>query len=204
MAVSDRQLFKVGKDTVIEPDCIVGERYVGWIAPTVLGDQCYIRRGAIIYADCVIGSRTVTGSGIFIREHTTIGHDCLIGTHSVIDGHVEIGDWTVLQTGVYIPTHATIGDRVFLGPRAVLTNDLYPLRRRSEYSPAGPLIHDDASIGANATLLPGVEIGEGAMVAAGAVVTRDVPAWSLAVGVPARISDLSERLRHQNMRRGKS
>jgi acetyltransferase-like isoleucine patch superfamily enzyme len=146
----------------------------------------------------------VTGVRVLVRERTRLGAGCVVGSSTIVEGDVDIGDEVVLQSGVYVPTHVTIGDRVFIGPRAVLTNDKFPLRRRAEYLPEGPVIEDDASIGANATLLPGVRVGRGAMVAAGAVVTRDVPPWTLAVGVPARVSDLPEHLKEPNQvrRRG--
>jgi acetyltransferase-like isoleucine patch superfamily enzyme len=85
-----------------------------------------------------------------------------------------------------------------------MTNDRYPLRMRKEYVVAGPQLDDDVTIGANATLLPGVRIGAGAVVAAGAVVTRDVPEWSLAVGVPAKVCELAAHLREPNQVRRRS
>lgn len=193
-----------GPETVIERGCVVGHTYAGWKEPTELGHGCLIRANTVIYADAVIGAGTATGVHVLIRERTTIGARCVVGTASVIESDVEIGDDVVLQSGVYVPSHVTIGDRVFVGPHAVLTNDKFPLRRRGEYLPRGPEIEDDVSIGANATLLPGVRVRRGAMVAAGAIVTRDVPPWSLAVGVPARVSDLPEALQEPNQvrRRG--
>jgi acetyltransferase-like isoleucine patch superfamily enzyme len=89
---------------------------------------------------------------------------------------------------VFVPTHTIIGNRVFLGPHSVLTNDRYPPTGKPELR--GPTIRDGAVIGANATILPGITIGESAVVAAGAVVTADVPPRTMAVGVPARIRDL--------------
>ena len=89
-----------------------------------------------------------------------------------------------------------IGDNVFLGPSSVLTNDKYPIRVPCDLK--GPVLHNDVSIGASATILPGVEIGEGARVAAGALVTKDVPPWKLAIGSPAKITELPETLRSLN------
>jgi acetyltransferase-like isoleucine patch superfamily enzyme len=93
---------------------------------------------------------------------------------------------------VYVPPYTTIGDHVFVGPRAVLTNDRYPVRTDDDLR--GPTVEDHVSIGANATILPGVTVGERSFVAAGAVVTRDVPPDTLAVGVPAEHEPLPEHL----------
>jgi acetyltransferase-like isoleucine patch superfamily enzyme len=97
---------------------------------------------------------------------------------------------------VYVPPATTIGDDVFVGPRAVLTNDPYPIRKDVDLD--GPTLEDHVSIGANATLLPGVTVGEGAFVAAGAVVTDDVPPETLAVGNPAQSRDLPAELDGRN------
>ena len=201
MRVSELTSDHIGAGTTVEDGAVVGERYAGWSRPAEIGAACRIRRGTVIFADVVIGDGTVTGIGAVIREQTSIGADCLIGTGTIIEGHTEIGDQVILQSGVFLPSGTRIGSRVFVGPRAVLTNDRYPLRRRTEYTPVAPVLDDDVTIGANATLLPGVRIGAGAMVAAGAVVTADVPPWSMAVGIPARIRELPAALREPNQPR---
>ncbi|MFC4357814.1 acyltransferase [Halobium salinum] len=165
--------------------------------PTVVGEDSTIRAGSIVYTDVTIGRGLTTGHNVLIREHTVIGDDVVVGTNTVIDGWTEIGDNVSLQTGVYVPSYTKIGDRVFVGPRAVLTNDPYPIRQ--EVDLVGPTLEDDVSIGANATILPGVTVGEGSFVAAGAVVIEDVPPGSLAVGVPAQIRELPEELRGPNL-----
>lgn len=117
-----------------------------------------------------------------------IGNNVSIGSSSIIEGYGNIGDDVRVQSMVFIPTHTVIGNGVFIGPSAVLTNDRYPPTGRPELK--GPVIGDNAVIGANATVLPGVSIGEGAFVAAAAVVTRDVPGGMMAIGAPARIRDI--------------
>ncbi len=164
--------------------------------PTRIGDDATIRSGSILYGDVTVGDGFTTGHDVLVREGTTIGDDVLLGTKTVVDGETGIGSHVSLQTGVYLPTGTTVGDNVFLGPRAVFTNDEYPIRR--ETALRGPTVEDGASIGANATLLPGVTVGEEAFVAAGAVVTDDVPAGTLAVGTPARIRPLPEPLEGGN------
>lgn len=137
-----------------------------------------------------------TGHNAMIREMTTIGNKVLVGTNVIIDGNTKIGNNVSIQGNVYIPTNTTIEDNVFLGPCSVLSNDKYPIRVK--YDLKGPILRKGASLGANSTLLPGVEIGEGAMVAAGALVTKDVPAWKLAIGTPAKIQDLPDKLMNLN------
>ena len=189
---------ELGDNCVIQEGAIIGFRYREECSPARLGHNAVIRAGTIIYADVEIGDDFKTGHFVLIREDTHIGSRAIIGTGTVIDGYTEIGSFVKIESRVYIPTHTKIGSHVFIGPGAVLTNDKYPLRRRDEYEPHGPEIEDNVTIGANATILPGIRIGEGAMVGAGSVVTHDVPPWSLAIGVPARFHPLPENLREGN------
>ncbi len=165
---------------------------------TEIGSGAVIRSGTSIYCGVSIGRRFQSGHNVLIREHTVIGNSVLIGTNSVVEGRTRIGSSVSIQSSAYIPLNAVIEDLVFIGPNAVLTNDKYPLRIKSELK--GALLRKGASIGANATLLPGIEVGEGAMVAAGSVVTKDVPPWKLAIGAPARIKDLPRELKKLNRR----
>lgn len=174
----------------------VGYEYAEGTRDPVVGVDPTIRSGTIVYDDVVVGDRFSTGHFALIRERTEIGDDVLVGTRSTIDGDTTVGSDVSLQTGVYVPTETTIGDHVFVGPNAVLTNDPYPLRREMELD--GPELEDHVSVGANATVLSGVSIGRGSFVAAGAVVTRDVPERTLAVGVPATHEPLPEPLQGGN------
>lgn len=187
---------RLGDGVEIDDPDLVGYVHDDDAAPTVVGDDSTIRAGTIVYTDVVIGDRLQTGHGALIREETTVGHDVVVGTHAVIDGRTDIGSNVSLQTGAYVPSRTTIGDNVFLGPHAALTNDPYPVRTDREL--AGPVLEDGVSVGANATLLPGVTVGEGSFVAAGAVVTDDVPPNRMAVGAPARVEPLPEELRPPN------
>ncbi|MCD1294917.1 N-acetyltransferase [Methanocella sp. CWC-04] len=161
-----------------------------------IGDNAVIRPNSTIYCDVKIGNYLRTGHNILVREMTNVGDNVLIGTNVVIDGTTTIGNNVSIQSNVYIPTNTIIEDNVFLGPCSVLTNDKYPIRVK--YDLKGPVLRKGASLGANCTILPGVEIGEGAMIAAGALVTKDVPAWKLALGFPAKIIDMPEELRNLN------
>ena len=152
--------------------------------PPVIGNNYTIRSNSIIYNDVVI------------RENTNIGDDVLIGTNTVIEGDVIIGNDVSIQSNVYIPTNSVIEDNVFIGPCACFTNDKYPVR--INYELQGPKIRRGASIGGNTTFLSNVEIGEGSIVAAGAIVIHSVPPFYLAIGTPARIKPLPDHLKVPN------
>lgn len=188
----------LGDDCDIAADADIGHQYTDECSKTVVGSDATIRGGARIYADVTIGDDFVTGHDILIREETTIGDEVVVGTDVVIEGQTTVRDVVKFETGAFVPTQTTIGNHVFVGPHAVLTNDQYPQRKRETYEPDGPTLADNVTVGANATVLPGVSIGEGAIVGAGSVVTDDVPAWSLATGVPASTEPLPDDLQKPN------
>lgn len=190
--------YKCGKNCEFHENTIVGLKYKEGCRRTKVGDNAIIRAFSIIYADVMIGDDFKTGHNILIREKTRIGSKIVIGSGSIIDGNVIIGDEVKIESQVYIPTHTKIGNRVFIGPGATLTNDRYPQRMRDEYVPDGPVIEDGVTVGANAVILPGVRIGEGSFLAAGTVVIRDVPAWSLVKGIPGQVQPLPEKLKEWN------
>ena len=159
---------------------------------TALGANAVLRSGTIIYCDVQIGDFFSSGHNILIREHTCIGDYASVGTASIIEGHCTIGDRVNIQSMVFIPTNTTIGNGVFIGPNAVLTNDRYPPTGKPELR--GPTIEDGAVIGASVTVLPGVRIGAEAVIAAGSIVTRDVPEGVLAIGAPARLKSLPKEM----------
>lgn len=166
-------------------------------AKTVLGNDATVRAGSIIYGDVEVGDDFSTGHHAVVREASRLGDDVLVGTQAVVDGQVEIGSHVSLQTGAYVPQQTHIGDEVFLGPHAVITNDSYPIRATSGLEET--VLEDHVSLGANATVLPGVTVGQGSFVAAGAVVTEDVPPETLAVGTPARHRPLPDELSGGNL-----
>ncbi|WEJ07284.1 N-acetyltransferase [Pseudomonas sp. FJ2-5-13] len=122
-----------------------------------------------------------------ILPNAKIGTDCNVCDHVFIENDVTIGDRVTIKCGVQIWDGITISDDVFIGPNVTFTNDIYP---RSKVYPERfdrTVVGKGASLGANCTILPGLEIGENAMVGAGAVVTRSVPANATVVGNPAKI-----------------
>lgn len=129
-----------------------------------------------------------------VREDAVLGTDCIVGRGAYIGTGVEIGDNTKIQNYALVYEPARLGRGVFIGPAVVLTNDTYPrsvgpdgsLKSADDWTPVGVTIKDGASIGARAVCVAPVTIGQWATVAAGAVVTKDVPAFALMAGVPAK------------------
>ena len=138
-------------------------------------------------AECTLGDGSRIWQFVVILKGARIGRDCNICAQTLIEGDVILGDRVTVKSGVQLWDGTRIGDDVFIGPNATFTNDPYPRSRVYHDNFAGITVKNNASIGANATLLPGVTIGEYAMVGAGAVVTRDVPPRALVVGNPAKI-----------------
>lgn len=134
-----------------------------------------------------VGNRTRIWAFVHILRGATIGADCNICDHVFIENDVQIGDRVTVKCGVQLWDGVRLADDVFVGPNATFTNDRMPRSRNQDFVAFKTDVRRGASIGANATILPGLVIGEGAMVAAGSVVTRDVPANALVVGNPARV-----------------
>jgi acetyltransferase-like isoleucine patch superfamily enzyme len=134
-----------------------------------------------------VGARTRVWQFVVILPEAVIGEDCNICSHCFIENDVVVGDRVTVKSGVQLWDGLRLEDDVFVGPNVTFTNDRMP--RSRVYPDAFPqtVIRRGASIGGGATVLPGVEIGERAMVGAGAVVTRDVPARAIVVGNPAHV-----------------
>lgn len=145
-----------------------------------------------------------------VREGARIGEQCILGKNVYIDLNVQIGDRVKIQNNCSVYHGVVVESGVFLGPHVVLTNDLYPrainpdgsLKGDSDWEVGPILIRYGASIGARSVILPGVAIGRFAMVAAGAVVTRNVPDYGLVIGSPARLAGYvcacGQRLREED------
>jgi UDP-2-acetamido-3-amino-2,3-dideoxy-glucuronate N-acetyltransferase len=133
-----------------------------------------------------IGSGTRIWAFAHLLPGARIGRDCNICDHTFIENDVLVGDRVTIKSGVFLWDGIILEDDVFVGPNATFTNDRFP-RSREPFQLDRTLVRVGASIGANATILPGLTIGEHAMVGAGAVVTRDVPPYAIVTGNPARI-----------------
>ncbi|MEG1113292.1 MAG: acyltransferase [Hafnia sp.] len=134
-----------------------------------------------------IGNNTRIWQYSVIFENAKLGENCNICAHTLIESDVIIGNNVTVKSGVYIWDGTRIEDNVFLGPNATLTNDPMPRSKKYPEKFSGITLKKGCSIGANATILPGITIGENAMVGAGAVVTKDVPANTVVAGNPAKI-----------------
>jgi len=132
-----------------------------------------------------IGEGTKVWQFCVILEGAQIGKDCNICATVFIENNVIVGDRVTVKCGVQLWDGLRVEDDVMIGPNATFTNDKYPRSRNINFELKKTIIRKGASIGANATILPGIEIGEGATVGAGAVVTHDVPAGMVVIGNPA-------------------
>jgi acetyltransferase-like isoleucine patch superfamily enzyme len=158
------------------------------LPPAELGDGTVVSTGAIVFAGTRVGARVTLGDQSCVRERVTIGDDVVVGRGSLIENDTTIGALTKIQADAYITAYSVLEESVFIAPCVVTTNDNFMGRteRRHELV-RGPTIRRGARVGGGAILCPGVEIGEEALVGAGAVVTKDVPARKIVVGNPARV-----------------
>jgi UDP-2-acetamido-3-amino-2,3-dideoxy-glucuronate N-acetyltransferase len=186
---------KIGENVHIEDGSILGRvprsgassyrKASQRLPPLEVGDDCVIGTNAIVYRGTVIGNQVLIGDLASIRERVIVGDRSIIGRLVMVEPNTKIGDHVMIQTGTHITGDAVIEDDVYMGDEISTTNDNKMGRGEGEYK--GPHIKKRARIGSNATLLPGVVIGEDSIVAAGSVVTKDVPPYKVVMGVPARV-----------------
>lgn len=200
---------RIGAGCVIEDHVVLGKRprladrssAAGEVGELRIGDDAKVCSGAVVFAGAQIGERVIVGDQAFVRERSTIGEGSLIGRASVVDNDVVLGERVRVQTSVYLTAFTLVEDDVFIGPGVVTTNDDTMARHAAGEKLQGPTLRRACRIGGGATITPGIEVGAEAFVAAGSVVTRDVPARAVVMGVPARIvrevpdEDLLERWR---------
>lgn len=146
----------------------------------------FVHPNAIVETNRV-GEKTRIWAFVHILKDAVIGKDCNLCDHVFIENDVVIGDRVTIKSGVQLWDGIMIEDDVFIGPNATFTNDPFPRSKQYPEHFSRTFIREGASIGANATILPGLVIGQNAMVGAGAVVTKDVPPFSIVTGNPARI-----------------
>jgi acetyltransferase-like isoleucine patch superfamily enzyme len=189
-------------NVVVEKDCII-EDYttLGYPSPLSDGSPLVIRQGSLIrsyslfYEGSEFGPRLVTGHRVSVRERTVAGENLQIGTLSDFQGHCRLGNFVRTHTNVLINQGSVVNDYCWLFPCAVLTNDPHP---PSDGFRVGCKVEEYAVISASACILPGVVIGAGSLVAAGALVTKDVRPGRIAGGVPAKDLGPVEHIKLRN------
>ena len=184
----------IGEGTLIEPDVCVGFRYHRDCGTARVGKHGILRKGTIIYGDVTIGDYFQTGHYAVIRAKVHIGDYCTVLNHSALEGVIHFGNGVRIMSRVYIPSRTWFGNNVFVGPGVTFLNDKLPGRLKDIPIPKGAIIEDDVVIGGGCTILPGITIGERSFIAAGSVVTRDIPPKSLVKGVPGKIEPLPASL----------
>jgi UDP-2-acetamido-3-amino-2,3-dideoxy-glucuronate N-acetyltransferase len=186
----------VGSDVRLGDGCVVGKPPVLGSRssasreeppPASLGDGASVGAGAMVLAGAVIGAGCVIGDQAHVRERAVIGEESVVGRGVSVENDVSVGARVRLQTNAYITAWSVVEDDVFVAPGVITTNDPTAGRRGPDDELRGALLRRGCRVGAGAVLLPGVEVGEEAFVGAGAVVTADVPARALVMGVPARV-----------------
>jgi acetyltransferase-like isoleucine patch superfamily enzyme len=187
---------RLGPGADLQSPCVIGKAPRGAAEgelPLDIGADATVRPFTTIYAGSIMGDRLQTGQGASIREDNVLGDDVSVGTNAVLEFGNRIGSRVRIHSGCFLEL-TTIEDDVFVGPNVVFTDDPHPMNcPRYKECKGGPVVRRLARIGANSTILPGVEIGENSLVGAGSVVVRDVPAGAVVAGNPARqIKKVSE------------
>jgi acetyltransferase-like isoleucine patch superfamily enzyme len=171
------------------------------LAPLEVGDGTVVCCQAIVFAGARIGAGAIVGDQAYVRERAEVGAGTVLGRGSTVDNDVLVGARVRIQTDVYLTAYSRVEDDVFVGPGVCSTNDSTMSRHDAGYALRGATLRRACRVGGGVVLCPGVEVGEEAFVAAGAVVTRDVPPRAVVMGVPARVvrsvtdEDLLERWR---------
>ncbi len=187
----------IGEGVEIFPGALIGKEPKGAGAVArlpefekklIIGAHCSIGPHAVIFYDVKIGVNTLIGDGASIREKCLIGSRCIISRYVTINYNTRIGDRTKIMDLTHVTGNCTIGNDVFISLNVGMANDnMIGAGGYDKNRIKGPIIHDGAFVGAGATLLPSIIIGAKAVVGAGALVTKDVLAGDLVMGVPARV-----------------
>ncbi len=186
---------RVGAGCVIEDHVVLGKRprlaarsTAGReLGPLVLAERVTVCSGAVLFSGAQIEPEVIVGDQAFVRERSMIGARSVIGRGATVENDVRVGAGVKVQTGAYLTAYTEIEDDVFVGPAVTTTNDDTMSRHDASMPLRGAVLRRACRVGGGVVLVPGVEVGEEAFIAAGAVVTRDVPARAIVMGVPGRV-----------------
>lgn len=154
---------------------------------TVIGSGCIVGTNVVIYRGASIDEKVLIADLSTVRENVSIGRATIVGRGVAIENFCTIGKFVKLETNVYVTAYSEIGDRAFLAPGVLTSNDNFIGRTEERFKHfKGVIVKKGGRIGVNAIILPGKTIGEDALVAAGALVTRDAPARKIVAGMPAK------------------
>ncbi len=188
----------IGAGVRIDDHTVVGKRPMKAAASAItkeealsgcsIGDRCIVGTLVVIYRGCTIEQNVLVADLASVRENVRVGEYTIVGRGVTIENKVTVGKRCKLETEAYITALSEIGDYCFIAPEVTFTNDNFLGRTKDRFKyHKGVTMKNGARIGANVTVLPGITLGEDALVAAGSVVTRDVPARKIVLGNPARV-----------------
>lgn len=189
---------RIGAGAVIQDNVVLGKQpklssrstsgATAPLPPLELGEGAAVCSGALVYAGTTIGPNAIVGDLATVRERCVVGEGVVIGRGVCVENDVPIGAFTKIQSNSYITAYSELEDHVFIAPCVTTTNDNFMGRTEARRALIkGAIIRRGARVGGGAVILPGIEIGAEAFVAAGALVTRDVPPAKLVAGLPAHV-----------------
>jgi UDP-2-acetamido-3-amino-2,3-dideoxy-glucuronate N-acetyltransferase len=188
----------IGNNVRIDDGAVIGKRPMraansavtkdGDLPPCIIGNDCIIGTHVVIYRGAIISDKVLIADLSTVREQVTIGRKTIVGRGVAIENQCSIGKYVKLETNAYITAYSEIGDRVFVAPCVATSNDNFVGRTVERFKHfKGAIVKRGARIGVHATVLPGKTIGEDALIAAGALVTSDVPDKKIVAGVPGKV-----------------
>jgi acetyltransferase-like isoleucine patch superfamily enzyme len=188
---------KIGNNTRVDDNTVIGKQPLRskrsifkspkTYEPALIGEDCLIGAQVVIYVGCEISANVLIADSAAVREDVKIGEFTIIGRSCTVENFTTIGKKCKLETNSYITAYSTIEDYCFIAPGVVTTNDNYLGRTEERFKHfKGVIIRKGGRIGGGAVILPGIEIGVDAVIAAGAVVTKNVPAKKIYIGAPAK------------------